>query len=587
MKVIVEQLLTQALLELQSKSLAPVDSDVAIKVERCKDPAHGDFSSNLAFLLAKPCRKSPLEIAGWLQAELAQDPCVERVDIAAPGFINFTLSKSARTGVISRVVELGEKFGSSEYGQKKRVLLEYVSANPTGPLHVGHGRSAALGASLANLLCVAGFDVTREYYVNDAGRQMNILAVSVWLRYLALGGEPVVFPVNGYKGDYVNDIAQSLYSEYAMQWAHPWADIVSALPLDENEGGDKEIYIDALIQRAIECLGKAGFERFHQHALQAVLADIKADLAAFGVEYDSWFSEQSLFESGATQKGIDALIAAGHTYEDNGALWFRSTAFGDEKDRVLVRANGQTTYFASDVAYHWNKYNRGFDAVINLFGADHHGYVPRLKAVVRALGHDDTALTILLVQFAILYRDGIRLQMSTRSGSFVTLRELRDEVGGDAARFFYVMRKPEQHMDFDLNLAKSESSDNPVYYIQYAYARICSVFRQLITRELGGEDVGLGLSHLHLLDLSHEMTLIELLERYPEMIEVAAVAHEPHQIAYYLRELACALHSYYNAVPLLCEDHALRSARLALLAAVRIVLGNGMRILGLSTPESM
>jgi arginyl-tRNA synthetase len=464
--------------------------------------------------------------------------------------------------------------------------LEYVSANPTGPLHVGHGRSAAFGASLANVLMAAGFTVSREYYVNDAGRQMNILAVSVWLRYLALMDEPIVFPVNGYRGDYVLAMAQVMKDKYGRDFAHTWSAVVEDLPPDELEGGDKEHYIDAMIKRAKKLLGDAGFACFHEQALNSVLDDIKNDLQGFGVEFDGWFREQSLFEDGSIDKGIQALKDGGFTYEQAGALWFRATDFGDEKDRVLIRANGQSTYFASDVAYHWNKYDRGFTRVIDIFGADHHGYLTRVKAAVTALGHDETALNTLLVQFAILYRAGERVQMSTRSGSFVTLRELRQEVGNDAARFFYVMRKPEQHMDFDLDLAKSESSDNPVYYIQYAHARISSVLRQLKERGLSWDE-SVGLANVQLLVEPQEQALISLISRYPEIVEAAALICEPHQIAYYLRELANGLHSYYNAVTLLCEDASLRSARLCLLKAVRQVLRNGVQLLGVSAPESM
>ncbi len=461
-----------------------------------------------------------------------------------------------------------------------------MSANPTGPLHVGHGRSAAFGATLGNLLAAAGYQVSREYYVNDAGRQMNILAVSVWLRYLALAGENVVFPANGYKGDYVSTMAKRLLANHADAFVKPWSLVSAELPQDEPEGGDKERYIDAVIDKARELLGTEGFSMFHQYALTAVLDDIKEDLAEFGVDYDVWFSEQSLLDSGAIYKGIEALKDGGYTYEQGGALWFKATAFGDEKDRVLVRANGQTTYFASDVAYHWNKFDRGFARVIDIFGADHHGYISRITSTVKALGHDEKALNILLVQFAILYRAGERVQMSTRSGSFVTLRELREEVGNDAARFFYVMRKPEQHMDFDLDLAKSQSSDNPVYYIQYAHARISSVLRQLSERQLSWDE-HLGLEHLSLLVEPQEVALMSLISRYPEIIESAAAVCEPHQISYYLRELANGLHTYYNAITLLCEDEALRSARLCLLTAVRQVLRNGLELLGVSAPESM
>jgi len=586
MKRRIEQLIEQALQHLKQSGDIPHDTVVDFKVERTQDTGHGDFATNVALVLAKPCRMAPRKIAELMVPAIPSHPLLERVDIAGPGFINFFMRATERAQVIATALSEGEAFGRSNLGQGKRVLVEYVSANPTGPLHVGHGRSAAFGATLANLLVAAGYHVSREYYVNDAGRQMNILAVSVWMRYLALSGEPVVFPANAYKGDYVQTLAEELRVKHGRDFVHGWYVIREALPLDEPDGGDKELYIDALIQCAIRLLGPSGFAFFHQQALNSVLADIKADLAEFGVEYDCWFSEQSLFDNGSIKKGIQALQDAGHTFEKGGALWFRATAFGDEKDRVLVRANGQTTYFASDVAYHWNKYDRGFDRVIDIFGADHHGYITRVKAAVHALGHDDNALDILLVQFATLFRQGERVQMSTRSGSFVTLRELREEVGRDAARFFYVTRKPEQHMEFDLDLAKSESSDNPVYYIQYAHARICSVLRQLDERGLSWNEQ-IGLEAVALLTEPQESALVSLIDRYPDLIETAAKTCDPHQIAYYLRELATGLHSYYNAVQLLCEQESLRCARLCLLKAVRQVLSNGMYLLGVSAPESM
>ncbi len=586
MKSTVEQLLRQALCALQQSGIIPQDVVIDIKVERTKDRSHGDYATNMALILAKPCGQIPRKLAELIVGTFPEHPLLERVDIAGPGFINFFMRSTERAQIIATVLTQGDAFGRSTLGANQNVLLEFVSANPTGPLHVGHGRSAAFGATLANVLMAAGYTVSREYYVNDAGRQMNILAVSVWLRYLALAGEPVAFPANGYRGDYVQAIAEDMLVKYGRDYVHPWLVVSDDLPADEPQGGDKEHYIDAIIKNAQRLLGDSGFERFHQHALDSVLTDIKDDLAEFGVEYDGWFSERSLLDMGAIEKGIQALKDAGYTYEQGGALWFQATAFGDEKDRVLVRANGQTTYFASDVAYHWNKYDRGFTWVVDIFGADHHGYITRVKAAVNALGHDENALTVLLVQFAILYRGNERVQMSTRSGSFVTLRELREEVGNDAARFFYVMRKPEQHMDFDLDLAKSESSDNPVYYIQYAHARICSVLRQLQERSLSWDE-NAGLSHIDLLVEPQESLLVSLISRYPEVIESAAKTCEPHQVAYYLRELATGLHSYYNAVQLLCEQEELRCARLCLLKAVRQVLHNGIQLLGVSSPESM
>lgn len=586
MKQTIELLLKQALVSLQQSGQIPPDLEVEVKLDNAKDPAHGDYASNLALVLAKPCRQAPRKIAELLIEGLANNTFIEKIEIAGAGFINFFIRLSARSLVISEILTKGKEFGRSALGNGQKVLIEFVSANPTGPLHVGHGRGAAFGATLGNVLRAAGYNVDSEYYVNDAGRQMNILAVSVWLRYLELASEPVIFPANAYKGDYVYEIAQHLWAEHNKAYVHSWSSIVDGLPADEPQGGDKEIYIDAVINKANALLGAAGFAVFHKYALNDVLDDIKDDLAGFGVYFENWFSEQSLFENGSIEKGIQALKDGGHTFEKEGALWFKATDFGDEKDRVLMRANGQTTYFASDVAYHWNKYDRGYDRVIDIFGADHHGYVTRVRSAVTALGHDESALNVLLVQFAILYRGSERVQMSTRSGSFVTLRELREEVGNDAARFFYAARKPEQHMDFDLDLAKSESNDNPVYYIQYAHARICSVLKQLKERGLSW-DKAIGLDHVNLLEQPHEVALISLLCRYSEVIEAAATTCEPHYIAYYLRELANGLHSYYNAVQLLCEQEELRFARLCLLEAVRHVLSNGLELLGVSAPESM
>lgn len=586
MKAAVEHIITQALETLKKSSNLPLDLDVEIKIERAKDKTHGDFATNLALMLAKPCGQAPRQLAQLIVDHLPTHPQIERVEIAGPGFINFFMRDEARSQIIAEVLKQGETFGRSDLGKREKVILEFVSANPTGPLHVGHGRGAAFGATLANILTAAGYDVSSEYYVNDAGRQMNILAVSVWLRYLSLAGEEIIFPANGYRGDYVLQIAQQVLNHHGKAYVQSWSLIKDGLPADEPQGGDKELYIDAVIEQARRLLGEEGFKLFHKQALDSVLDDIKEDLAEFGVHYNQWFSEQSLLEGGAINKGIQALKKAGHTYEKEAALWFRATDFADEKDRVLIRANGQTTYFASDVAYHWDKYERGFDRVIDVFGADHHGYVTRVRAAVTALGHDQDALDVLLVQFAILYRGGERVQMSTRSGSFVTLRELREEVGNDAARFFYVMRKPEQHMDFDLDLAKSESSDNPVYYIQYAHARISSVLRQLQERGLSWNEEE-GLAHLDLLVEPQEIALISLITRYSEVIEASAKLCEPHQLAYYLRDLANGLHSYYNAVQLLCEQKLLRSARLCLLKAVRQILRNGLQLIGVSTPESM
>jgi arginyl-tRNA synthetase len=468
------------------------------------------------------------------------------------------------------------------------VQVEFVSANPTGPLHVGHGRGAAYGAVVADLLAAVGFEVHREYYVNDAGRQMDILATSVWLRYLELCGEELDFPSNGYKGDYVWDIAATLHREHGDGYRSDARTVFAGVPADADGagGGDKEAHIDGLIAGAKRLLGDNRYRYCFELALNTILDDIRDDLAQFGVTYEAWYSERSLAERGAVVRAIERLREAGHVYEQAGAQWFRSSAFGDEKDRVLVRENGQTTYFASDIAYHMDKLERGFERVIDIWGADHHGYVPRVKAALTALGDDASRLDVLLVQFAILYRGGERAQMSTRSGEFVTLRELRREVGRDAARWFYVMRRCEQHLDFDLDLAKSESSDNPVYYVQYAHARVCSVLRQAADKGIA-VDPSPGTDNLERLVEPQELALLKALARYPEVVEAAALAHEPHQVTGYLRDLANDLHTYYNAHQFLVDDAALRDARVKLILAAREVLRNGLGLLGVSAPEAM
>lgn len=586
MKTSLEALLTQAMTQLKKDSCIPQALVPAIQLERCKDPAHGDFATNLALMLAKPCKMAPKDLAQLIVHAIPENTILESIAIAGPGFINFRLVPNLHSKIITDILAQKENFGRNQQGKGQKILVEFVSANPTGPLHVGHGRGAAFGASLANILNFSGYSVDREYYVNDAGRQMNILAVSVWLRYLTLNGIDIIFPTNAYRGDYVVNIAQKVLTEKQQAMVHAWESIAQDLPPDECDAGDKERYIDAIINKARTLLGPDGFQYVHNVALQSVLSDIKNDLSEFGVDFEQWFSEQSLEEEKAIEKGIAVLRESGHTYEHKGALWFRATDFGDEKDRVLLRSNGDNTYFASDVAYHWNKFNRGYDRVIDVFGADHHGYVSRIRASVQALGHDTASLEILLVQFAILYRQGERVQMSTRSGSFVTLRELREEVGNDAARFFYVLRKPEQHMDFDLDLAKSQSNDNPVYYIQYAHARICSVQRQM-TQRGHHWDISDGMVHLSSLTTEQEQHLLTLLNRFPEVIAQSAQHCEPHLLAYFLRELANGLHSYYNAVVLLCDDRSVRNARLCLLTAVRQCLKNGLHLLGVSAPESM
>jgi len=587
----IEKLLMQAIRGLQAGGLLPDDIEPRIVIDRTRQKEHGDFASNLALTLAKPAGKSPRELAEHLVKALPASNIILKTEIAGPGFINFFLKSDAQFSIIDQVLEQRDGFGRSEIGANRKLQVEFVSANPTGPLHVGHGRGAAYGATVSNLLSAIGYQVHREYYVNDAGRQMDILATSIWLRYLDLCGETIVFPVNGYKGDYIWDIAATLHRENGEAYRHAIDVVMENVPEDAQSSDDKEVasekkekHIDALIVRAKTLLGEAGYRKVHTLGLEVILGDIRQDLEEFRVTYDDWFSERTLTENGSVEQSLERLKKSGHVYEKNGALWFRSTDFGDEKDRVVVRENGQATYFASDIAYHMDKLERGFERVIDIWGADHHGYVPRVKAALAAIGDDPSKLDVLLVQFAVLYRGGEKVQMSTRSGDFVTLRELRHEVGNDAARFFYVMRKCEQHMDFDLDLAKSQSNDNPVYYVQYAHARVCSVFRQLKEK---GFTYDPGAADYALLKEEHEQSLITLLSRYPELVENAATAHEPHQVAQYLRELANGLHTYYNAHTFLVEDENLRNSRLNLIEAVRQVISNALELLGVTAPETM
>jgi arginyl-tRNA synthetase len=586
MKSLIRDLVSQALQQLVADGVLASAAEPVI--ERTRDVSHGDFASNAAMVHSKAAQMKPRDLAERLLAALPASDAVSGVEIAGPGFINFRLADSAYLQLLPEIMAAGERYGRSDIGAGKRVQVEFVSANPTGPLHVGHGRGAAYGAVVADLLEAVGFDVHREYYVNDAGRQMDILGTSVWLRYLELCGEELDFPSNGYKGDYVWDIAATLHREHGDDYRHAAREVFHEVPLDATAdgGGDKEEHIDALIERAKLLLGDNRYRYVFELGLNTILDDIRDDLHLFGVDYQEWYSERSLVESGAVNKAIERLRESGHVYEQDGALWFRSTDFGDEKDRVVVRDNGQTTYFASDIAYHMDKLERGFHRVIDIWGADHHGYVPRVKAALTALGDDASKLDVLLVQFAILYRGGEKAQMSTRSGEFVTLRELRKEVGTDAARFFYVMRKCEQHLDFDLDLAKSQSSDNPVYYVQYAHARVCSVLRQAADKGISTE-VSAGVTNLEHLAEDHERALLKTLSRFPEVVEGAALTEEPHQLTHYLRELANDFHTYYNAHQFLVADDALRDARLKLIMATRQVLANGLNLIGVSAPEAM
>jgi arginyl-tRNA synthetase len=580
------ELVLQALLDLKRAGVLPAEAEPAFVIERTKSREHGDYATNVALLLAKLAGRKPRELAEALAKAVPRSQHLAKVEIAGPGFINFHLNQACRLGTLRRVFEQGERYGYAPAESREPVQVEFVSANPNGPLHVGHGRGAAYGASVANLLEAAGHRVQREYYVNDAGRQMDILAVSVWLRYLELGGVNVRFPDNGYKGDYVVDIARGLRAKEGDRLRHNAIEVADGLPADASQGGDKEVHVDALIGRAKSLLGEADYRRVFDAGLGWCLSDIREDLLQFGVRHDNFFSERSLMTDGFVQRAIDTLRANGHLFEQDGATWFRATAFGDDKDRVVVRENGVTTYFASDLGYLLSKFERGFERAIYVLGADHHGYIARLKAAAQGLGLDPNRIEIPLVQFAILFRGAERVQMSTRAGSFVTLRELREEVGTDAARFFYVMRGNDQHLDFDLELAKSHSNDNPVYYVQYAHARVCALMRQLAEKLWSFNRTGADQARA-LLTHAQEDELLGELMRFPESIEAAAANRAPQVLATYLRELAASFHSYYNAVAILVPEEDLRSARLGLCLAVRQVLANGLSLLGVSAPEKM
>jgi len=556
---------------------APGTPTPAIVLERPKQAGHGDYACAVALQLAKTLKRPPREVAAALAAALPASPCVEKAEVAGAGFINFFLRRAYKQQVVNRVLAAGAAYGTCGFGRRKKIQVEFVSANPTGPLHVGHGRGAAYGASLANVLAAAGFDVAREYYVNDAGRQMDILALSTWLRYLELCGETVPFPGNAYQGDYVRDMARALHARHAARFRR-WDAARAAAAAGE---GEEEARLDAFIALAKQALG-VDYAYVHDFALNEQLEDCRSDLAEFGVAFDHWFSERSLYDSGLVERAIATLEKKGHVYAQDGARWFRSTAFGDEKDRVVRRENGQYTYFASDIAYHLNKFERGFDVAIDVWGADHHGYIARVKGAVTALGLDAARLNVALVQFAVLYRNGQKASMSTRSGEFVTLRELRREVGNDAARFFYVMRKSDQHLDFDLDLAKSRTNENPVYYVQYAHARVCSVLAQW-----DGDAADLAGAGTAPLDLDAELALCARLMEYPEVVENAARDFAPHSVAFYLKDLAGDFHSYYNATRLLADEEPVKLARLALACAVRRVLANGLALLGVSAPDKM
>ena len=575
MKSSVAELVEQAISSLPELAEAPEIASIRTTVERTRDARHGDFTTNIAMRLAKSVGRNPREIAQTVIDALPDSDVVDGVEIAGPGFINFRLSDQAFHHELASILEAGADYGRQAKRSEPRILLEFVSANPTGPLHVGHGRHASYGATLGNLLEAAGYDVDREYYVNDAGRQMDILGISVILRALESAGATVSFPEAGYRGDYIREIAGGVDVDGLD---------VDAL-FDSVNADDKEEEIGSLISNAEKTLGDRFFT-IRREAVESILEDIKDDLAEFGVTFDRWFSEQSLTDENLIDDALDVLKERRMLYEKEGARWFRATDYGDEKDRVVVRDNGKKTYFASDIAYHYGKRERGYDHLIDILGSDHHGYVARVQAGLEAMGYAGDSLEVELVQFVTLYRGGEKMQMSTRSGEFVTLRQLREEVGNDAARFFYVMRSNDQHLDFDLELAKSRSNDNPVYYIQYAHARVASVFRQLDEKSLD-YDQAAGIAAFGTLSEPHEKALMTSLSRYPEIIELAANNRAPQHLVHYLRDLANELHSYYNAHQFIVDAADLRNARLALIHATRTVIASGLGIIGVSAPDSM
>jgi arginyl-tRNA synthetase len=579
-----EQLLQTAVSGLVGGILPEAPEPGAVAVERTRDPKHGDFATNIALRLAKPARRNPRELAQAIIAALPSNSLVARTEVAGAGFINFFLTADAYARELTNILEKGDRYGQSNIGNGEKVMLEFVSANPTGPLHVGHGRQAAYGATLANLLNAVGYKVAREYYINDAGRQVDILTASVWLRYLEQGGEVIPFPSNGYRGDYVKPIGELLRAKVGAQFHRPAATVLANLPEDTPE--NKDVYIDALIERCHELIGGDGFYTVLELSLERMLADIREDLEQFGVTFDRWYSERALGESGAIDRALERLKTQNRLYLKDGATWFRATEFGDEKDRVVVRENGVKTYFASDIAYHLEKRERGFERLIDVLGADHHGYIARVRAGLEAMGEPGNCLEVNLIQFVSLFRGGEKIPMGKREAQFVTLRELRSEVGNDACRFFYLISSHDQPLDFDLELAKSRTRDNPVYYIQYAHARVSSVMKQADARgyEYDREE---GLANVAFLVGENEQALLKSVTRYPEALELAATNRAPHALAHYLRDLANNFHTYYNAEQFIVPDAKMRNARLALVEATQQVVRNGLTLLGVSSPETM
>ena len=581
MKEKIKESLRSIIIDLYGSSES-IHDEFEISIQDNKENQYGDLASNVALVLAKPLKRNPKEIAEEIKGKFITDKEIVKVDVAGPGFINFFLSKESHGAILRDISIQKDKFGKFESNNKK-VLIEYVSSNPTGPLHVGHGRGAVFGSVLSRLLKEAGFQVDEEYYVNDFGRQMNILSESLWIRYAQIFDKNIKMLNNGYQGDYLISIAQNLKKLRSDELFDEDDEIKSLL---EYENEEAEKHTDEVID-SIKSKLNDEFSYVRDFALREILELIKEDLLEFGVDHNKWFSESSLYESEShdlskVDQSIDELSSKGFVYEKEGAIWFKSSELGDDKDRVLKRGNGEFTYFASDVAYHLDKYDRGYDRIINIWGSDHHGYLPRVKAAMEASEKNVEKLEVVFIQFANLIRAGKKVTMSTRSGEFITLKELIEEVTSEAARFFYINRKADQHLDFDLDLAKEQSKDNPLYYIQYAHARICSVLRKSKVQE---EE--LTTSELGLLDSNKEIEIQKILKQYPPLIERAALASEPHLICYYLKDLASIFHSYYNTEKFIVEDQKLMNSRLFLLSGVKQVIYNGLTVLGINAPHEM
>ncbi|SDU31555.1 arginine--tRNA ligase [Desulfobacula phenolica] len=555
MKHTLKRIIFKAAQKAFEKGVFSSDEMPEMEIEEPRHQSHGDFSTNFAMVSAGIQKMPPRKIAEGLVALIETGSLIEKVEIAGPGFINFFLSKQAWHPVVNRILEQDKNYGASDIGKNEKVQVEFVSANPTGPLHVGHGRGAAVGDSVAKILSFAGFDVQKEYYINDSGRQIRTLGTSVWLRLLEKAGQKIEFPDDCYKGDYIQDLAGEVLEKY----------------------GDGFVKKDE--QEAVEICAK--------YAANKILDGIKEDLSSFGVTFDQWFSEQSLYDSGQVQKAIDEFKSRDLIYEQDGALWFRTQDFGDEKNRVVVRNNGLTTYFASDIAYHMEKYERGFDRVIDVWGADHHGYIKRIDASIVASGRKSEQFNVILVQLVSLLRGGKPFQMSTRSGEFVTLKNIVDEVGKDAARFMFLSRSYDSGLDFDLEVAKQKNANNPVYYVQYVHARITGILlkakQETILQDI---DFKKG-ENLDLLTAEEEINLLKILDIFKENVEKSAATLHPHVMFTYLMSLASAFHSYYNKHKVITDKKELTLARLSLVLGVKKVIRNGLALLGVSAPERM